>query len=82
MSIDPRSYEITLHELRTPGTYFYFQYIVDTLETVEQCKTYIYILENDCKKIAHHHASSYIKNIYQAKVDLVYHRLFVIKAFE
>ena len=66
MSINPRSYEIALQELRTPGTYFYFQYILDTLETVEQCKAYINILEGDCKKVAHHHVSSYIKNIYQA----------------
>ena len=82
MSIDPRSYKIALQELRTPGTYFYFQYILDTLVIVEQCKTYINILERDCKKVAHHHVSSYIKNIYQAKLDLVYHRLFIIKAFE
>ena len=82
MNIDPRSYEIALQELKTPGTYFYFQYIIYTLKTVKQSRAYIDILERDCKIVAHHHVSSYIKNIYQAKLDLVYQIYFILKSFK
>ena len=79
MSVDPRSYEIALHEIRTPGTYFYFQNTVDSIETIEQCRAYLDILEHDCRIVAHHNVSSYIKCIYQAKVDLMYQKYFQLR---
>ena len=79
MSLDPKCYNLALEELRTPGTYFYYQYKIDSIETVEQCKALIFIAQHDCNIVRNHHGTSYIKNIYQARVELLYQRLFVLQ---
>ena len=73
------AYSYALSELRTPGTYFYFIHTVEKLETIDQCKSYLKILEVDLKKIEYHHPWSYLKNIRQAKIDLVNQKIFELR---
>ena len=55
MNLESKCYNLALEELRTPGTYFYYQHRIDSIETVEQCKALLFIAQHDCNIVRNHH---------------------------
>ena len=49
------SYRIALATLKQSDTYYYFDKILEDLETLDQCLAYIQIEESRLVKVAHHH---------------------------
>ena len=74
------AYSIALQDLRTSYPYFYFQHILNNLEIIEQCYSYISIIEENIRQYRSHHPSSYILNINLAKKDLIYQKVFSRKS--
>ena len=81
-STPENAYRLALQSLRQPDTYYYFDKILEEIETTDQCLAHIQIEDARLSKVAHHHPASFLKNLRQAKVDLLWHKYSELKSIE
>ena len=68
------AYRLALATLKQLDIYYYFDKILEDLKTPDQCLAYIDIEKSRLSKVVHYHPASFLRNITQAKIDLIYHR--------
>lgn len=81
-STPEHAYWLALETIKSPEGYYSFYYRLDQIESVEQCLANLDIEQYSLNRVIHHDPRSFLRNIRQTKVDLLWHKYSELKSVE